>query len=165
MRVLFIGPSGEGKSFQIRRLLVALKAGMADGTVTPAPIIANDMDEEYKDLADLCIVPMDWDYIDYSDLPRGCILVLDEVDAISDNSRANIVRQIFNYSRKRNMKVLAASRRPHAMHPDVRTNYTKVVLFRPETPEDAGYLAKWLGPKTAEEAQRLGKHEYTTKRR
>lgn len=164
---MVVGPSGAGKSTWIKETVDEAWETIYKGKRRPTVVIAHDMHSEFEDHATNTIPTMDWDSMKWNDFLPGSIFILDEIDAICDPSagKTNTVRRLMNYGRQRGYYIIGASRRPHQAHPDCRAMATRLIVFRPGTPEDADYLTKWLGTETGSKAMQLKEYQHLEIRR
>jgi len=162
-----VGPSGSGKSTWIREELAVHWEQIFNEQKPPCVFVGHDMHNEYGHHLTNDVPTMDWDSLKWNDFLPRTVFALDEMDAICDPSagKKNTVRRLMNYGRQRGYIILGATRRPHQAHPDCRAMATRLIIFKPGTPEDAEYLSKWLGSDVGARAMALPRYQHLTIRR
>jgi hypothetical protein len=93
----------------------------------------------------------------------GLLLVIDEIDRIcTPHNIPDGLRRVINYGRHYGVSVLAACRRPRAMHRDVTANADRIVIGQTQEPGDLDYLREFIGENLARRAARLARFECVT---
>lgn len=86
-------------------------------------------------------------------------LVWDEVDRLTAGRLDGMAYQIINQGRHRDLRVLAASRRPRWVPRDLTASAKMICAFRTTEPRDLEYLRDTMG-EAARGLPQLGDHEY-----
>jgi len=103
--------------------------------------------------ADYEISGLDWERFDWDDFPLHSILVLDEIELICPITApsSNTIRRILNLCRHRDYTIIAASRRPAAIHRDLTSFATKTYLFQTNEPRDIRFMREKYGDIVADQ--------------
>lgn len=176
--IMVLGKRGHGKSTWVSRYIKTLRRVLVYDTLVEPTYKElehiHDFVEFVKRLAknppyfriayhDFGDISMEEDFDRFI---RACLaienitVVVEEVDLFASSHSMPIpLQRLVSIGRHKEISFIAISRRPHAVHPLIRSQTNRMISFKQTEPRDIDYLRELIGEK-ADQIPKLSKYKF-----